>query len=1200
MKRITIFLYCIFFSMLLFSQHFPVVVNDTAYTICQVPVSTDVLLNDYDLEGDSIQICRCYLSSHWGERYYTDSTIVFTPYNNTGEAIITYRICKTNLPDYEGEGYLVVYIEENPDIPVAVDDYATAMVFDTIEIKPLLNDYEVNVADIKIDKLQSSWPEYNDSVIFYRPHHGHVGIDSLRYRVVCTDNSGLYSQYANIIIQVNENPNLPIAIPDTVYTYDQMPTMVYPLENDWFPEGEEIHIRSISNMHHVFELYDTSVLFEFENLDINPNGFKYIAALNNNPNYYSEYAKIVVMLEDNPVKPVVNPDTLYTIEQIPELIYPLQNDYDPNNLPMKLDYVSSGGSILNDSTIAYKSFESGVDKLSYSLIQKEGDSLKSNKERIIIKVEENMDLPVTIDDSATTFGGIPVDIPVLINDYDPNEKALKVYDAHVYSSTNQIIFNDSIITYTPGLSYIGNVLLTYRIIHQDSLYYSHDAFVFVTILKNPDLPVANDDYFEVMPGVEYYLNLLENDFDPLGNSLKLRADQWYCDPVDDSSIYFKVDPDLLVAFQLNNEMKFDYFVQKKNNSEAYSRGKVTLKLIENPGWPVAVDDFGQTIGGIPVRINVLENDENPEGYPLQVNYIRNFYNTHVINEDTAVVLVPQNNFSGIDTIYYNCRESNSFQHSTFSRIILDVKESNSYSELNTNNISAGFNSYGFNFSNINCRPYKVSFRRYNPRFESPKGSGLNSIFCSTIWMGGYDEQEILHLAAEFYNQNGEDYWAGPVLSEYDSSAYEIKWRKIWNIKRSKIKNHQDNWQSLHFSPAPEINYWPAGLDFLDINGNGYAPFYDLNKNGIYDPAFGDYPLIKGDEALYYIFNDDKYIHTETGGEKLGVEIHAMPYAFNCPEDSAFNNTVFVEYKLINRSENTYSDFYIGNFVDFDLGNPWDDFMGCDTNLNLFFIYNGDDFDDDFEQNDSFVTGYRSFPPSTGVKVLNRKLNVFNRGYFNSPVYWDWWSPENYYNVIRGFHKYGHQMTYGGTGYDGLIPTSYFYPDDPSDNSGWSEAAIWNYPGDRRAIGSIGPFTFHPGDTIELELAYIFARDYEGDNISSVTLLKERAQTIQQYYDLGISPCGASWSVPTDRQDSFNELKLYPNPAREEVVILYEPVSEYADLKVYDISGRIVYSRILQHNIKHQVSVKELSSGLYLFIVQDGDNTITKKLIKQQD
>jgi len=36
--------------------------------------------------------------------------------------------------------------------------------------------------------------------------------------------------------------------------------------------------------------------------------------------------------------------------------------------------------------------------------------------------------------------------------------------------------------------------------------------------------------------------------------------------------------------------------------------------------------------------------------------------------------------------------------------------------------------------------------------------------------------------------------------------------------------------------------------------------------------------------LFFIFNDARNPHTESGGLNLGIEVHGMAYAFNCPGD----------------------------------------------------------------------------------------------------------------------------------------------------------------------------------------------------------------------------------------------------------------------------------------------------------------------------
>ncbi len=133
-----------------------------------------------------------------------------------------------------------------------------------------------------------------------------------------------------------------------------------------------------------------------------------------------------------------------------------------------------------------------------------------------------------------------------------------------------------------------------------------------------------------------------------------------------------------------------------------------------------------------------------------------------------------------------------------------------------------------------------------------------------------------------------------------------------------------------YQPIENIKNWPAHGNVSIGQENQMAPFYDANANGIYDPQNGDYPVIHGDQALYMVYNDEMTNHTETGGSKIGVEIHGMPYAFDCPGDSIFNQSLLFHYDIINRSDTSYHDFYLGLFVDFDLGNPSDNYSGSDS------------------------------------------------------------------------------------------------------------------------------------------------------------------------------------------------------------------------------------------------------------------------------
>ena len=157
-----------------------------------------------------------------------------------------------------------------------------------------------------------------------------------------------------------------------------------------------------------------------------------------------------------------------------------------------------------------------------------------------------------------------------------------------------------------------------------------------------------------------------------------------------------------------------------------------------------------------------------------------------------------------------------------------------------------------------------------------------------------------------------------------------------------------------------IANWPAHGD--ESRGMSYylAPFYDRDKDTHYDPAKGDYPyydienelchsqvptmdevyegsvkgsiladqVIKGDQTLWWVFNDRGNAHTETGGSAIGLEIRAQAFAFATNDE--INNMTFYSYEIINRSTYTLTNTYFSPWTDVDLGFSRDDFVGCDV------------------------------------------------------------------------------------------------------------------------------------------------------------------------------------------------------------------------------------------------------------------------------
>lgn len=494
-----------------------------------------------------------------------------------------------------------------------------------------------------------------------------------------------------------------------------------------------------------------------------------------------------------------------------------------------------------------------------------------------------------------------------------------------------------------------------------------------------------------------------------------------------------------------------------------------------------------------------------------------------------------------------------------------VAQNNAY--LDINNVKARFNSAGDLF-----------WDKSNTQFFVPKATGKSTIFAGNLWIGGIDGGGQLHMAGQTYRQAGTDYFQGPVMSPNNYSvSQDILWNKVWKINKSTI----DSFKLGYFSvPPPSIANWPGNGNTGLGQAAVLAPYADINSNGTYDPANGDYPVIRGDQAVFFLFNDDRNLHTETGGLKLGVEVHGMAYAFNCPQDSAFHNTLFIHYDIYNRSANNYNKTRFGIWTDFDIDYYLDDYVGCDTVLNAYYGYNG--------------LG-SSYNAAQGVVSLSHPMHSFmsfgnNMGATGNPTV-----DSTFYNLLNAKWGDGSHVTFGGNGYQGTQNTNYMYPGDPTNTNTWSEVSANNNPADKRGIGAYGNPNFNSGAVQSLDMAYVFAWDYNGTNLTAVNLMKQRVQAIQTAFNNNTTPCGGTFvGIGEKAKPAIQQVALYPNPATDQLFVVL-PANDDAVYQVYDVTGQLVAQGELGHS--GTIGVAGLASGIYLVKVITGGAHYNGRFVK---
>ncbi|WP_191907067.1 T9SS type A sorting domain-containing protein [Adhaeribacter soli] len=495
--------------------------------------------------------------------------------------------------------------------------------------------------------------------------------------------------------------------------------------------------------------------------------------------------------------------------------------------------------------------------------------------------------------------------------------------------------------------------------------------------------------------------------------------------------------------------------------------------------------------------------------------------------------------------------------------------------------------------------YPTNFR---PGFEVPRGSGKHSIMAGALWIGGGASTGNLHLSAQTYRQNGQvGYWPGPVAT--NQATQNTTYDKIWKVSKTQIQNHIQNYNRPGYTMPTDIATWPGNGNTANGEAARLAPFIDINNDGIYSPNLGDYPNIKGDQALYLIMNDKGNIKNPYS-LPMNAEIHVMYYGFDDATNRPIYNTLFSQYRIINRGQTDLAGVYAGIWTDFDLGNPFDDYVGSDPATNRFFVYNGDNNDNDTtysKQGVSLTTlGYGSIPPVQSVQFLDKPMSYFMT-YEDSrnPTSGNPERTNEYYNYLHGIWKNGQILTYGNYGSNGAnSPTSFMYSGTPG-GSGWTESNLLsgttynaNRPGDRRGVGSIGPFDLFSGQELSFTVAYTFSKDPSATN--NIPVAAQDAVAVQNFFNNNL----LASSKPVQVKET---LKLYPNPASDLLLIQLPAkfAGKEAEIIITDNLGRNVLSsstRSVSSNLN--LNIASLSKGIYQVSVTSENHKATGILVKQ--
>ncbi len=316
--------------------------------------------------------------------------------------------------------------------------------------------------------------------------------------------------------------------------------------------------------------------------------------------------------------PAVSPpdavdDTATTDAGVAVDIAVLGNDDDPDGDldPMSLAVVAgptNGTAEVLGAGIRYTPADgfAGMDQFTYRVCDLTGLCDVATVDVTVVRL---VNPPDAVDDEATGFAGIPVDIDVLSNDSDPDgdldPASLAVTGAPANGAAD--VIGESV-TYTADAGFVGSDSFIYRVCDLTGL--CDEATVNITVLAAPSPPDAVDDSATVTADIESVIDVLSNDSDPDGDldptslSVVGAPSNGSAAPVAGAIAYTPS-----AGFTGHDTLVYEVC----DLTGSCNTAVVDITVVPEATAPVAVDDHGYAVTGDPITVFVLDNDIDADG-----------------------------------------------------------------------------------------------------------------------------------------------------------------------------------------------------------------------------------------------------------------------------------------------------------------------------------------------------------------------------------------------------------------------------------------------------------------------------------------------------------------------------------------------------------------------------------------------------------
>lgn len=641
----------------------PYTVNEDA--VLNVPVGTGVLANDTDTDGGTLTASVAVAPLHGTLVMNADGSFTYTPNADySGTDTFTYRVC--NSSQLCSESKVSLSIQATPDSPVVANDTYAATEDTRLQIAApgvLANDRDADGdalrAAVAVAPLHGTLTLQPDGSFEYTPAANYNGVDSFTY--TACDAGGLCNT-GTVVLNVAAVKDVPQAVADNITAQEDVPLVIRPVDltaNDINPDGDPLVVTFSQPANGTLTQNQDGSFTYTPDADFNgTDQFTYTVCDTATPaNCSSATVSVSVgAVNDNPVAG----DDSYTATEDTDLFVGapgvMANDRDVDGDPLTTSLVTGTAhgtvTLQPNGSFLYKPARdySGADSFIYRLCGPFGTCVNGT---VRLSVTAVNDAPVAIDDDFVVTEDQAITFrpdTVLYNDYDVDGDVIIPQRIGTLKHGTVVNNPDGTLTYTPEANFNGIDSIQYKLCDPSGL--CDTAYVRVRVVAVNDAPVAVNDNFTTREDVPLNFrpaDVTANDSDPDGDPLTLvlvsgPSHGTLTTNPDKSYVYTP-------ATNYNGADSIVYRVYDQDG--AFGEGVIRIQVSAVNDAPVAQNDVFVTPYNTPVSGNVLTNDSDPDGDPLQASLVAQpSSGTVVLNADGTFTYTPAGGFSGNVTFSY--------------------------------------------------------------------------------------------------------------------------------------------------------------------------------------------------------------------------------------------------------------------------------------------------------------------------------------------------------------------------------------------------------------------------------------------------------------------------------------------------------------------------------------------------------------------